>query len=136
VFGIIFSTSVLLTITATTIFHQTPGRKEEQATLATVEIVNQPDTSTTGFKKTPEVNTSLKKSSALKKRIQHSSGRIRVSGYRGKTFVYGEVVPQKNGKLQGFIYHPNDSKTYVYGERGKDRMNLYDNSGNLYQMLY
>jgi hypothetical protein len=136
VFGTIFSTSVLLTITATTIFHQTPDRKEEPTTLATVEIVNQPDTSPTGFKKIPEVKTPHKKPSTPKKRVHNSSSRIKISGYRGKTFVYGEVIPLKNGKLQGFIYHPNDSKTYVYGERGKDRMNLYDNSGNLYQMLY
>ena len=136
-FETIFTTSLILTLTATNIFHQTPDRKEEQTTLATVEIVTQPDTSPTGFKKIPEaVKTPHKKPSALKKRVHHSSGRIKISGYRGKTFVYGEVIPLKNGKLQGYIYHPNDSKTYVYGERGKDRMNLYDNSGNLYQMLY
>ncbi len=134
----ILTASVILTVTATGFIDQTPDRGNEPTVLATITIDSQPDTNKTNQKKTRGINTPPKKSSALrKKRTKYSSGKIKVSGYRGQTFVYGEVKARKDGKLEGFIYHPGgNGKTYVYGEKDNNTINLYDANGNLYQVLH
>jgi mRNA-degrading endonuclease RelE of RelBE toxin-antitoxin system len=86
----------------------------------------------TKTQKPRQVSTRDKKTSKIKSASR--TGKIKISGYRGQSFVYGEVISMKDGKLQGFIYHPDNSKTYVYGERVDNKINLYDVGGNLYQM--
>ena len=138
----IIKSGLAFIIIAITIFYLPPIiGAPDQTILAVVDIVDEPEIKATNHKKSnyqPKHDKVRHKklSKQISRKIGNSSNRIKISGYRGKTFVYGEVIPLENGKLQGFIYHPNDSKTYVYGEKGKDTMNLYDNSGNLYQMLY
>ena len=140
--AIIIKSGLTFMIIATTLFYLPPIiGAPNQTILAAIDIVDKPEIKATNHKKSNYQPKSgkvrhTKSSKQISRKIGNSSDRIKISGYRGKTFVYGEVIPLKNGKLQGFIYQPNDSKTYVYGERGKDRMNLYDNSGNLYQMLH
>ena len=68
------------------------------------------------------------------KSVPHSR-RHKVAGYLGQTFVFGEVIQLKNGKLEGYIYHPKNSRTYVYGEQSKGKINLYDTNGQLYQVI-
>lgn len=137
----IIKTGAALMIVAMSILTPAVG-SPNQTVLAAIDIVQKQNVKETHHKKTDykqpkRTSTAHKKSyhQQSKRKTEQDSSRIKISGYRGKTFVYGEVIPQKNGKLQGFIYHPGDSKTYVYGEAGKDTLNLYDNSGNLYQML-
>ncbi len=140
-FGAIITTGVALTIAIIIFYLPSVIAAPNQTILAAVDIVHKPDVKKTKHKKTdyqqprrasPSQKRLYKQS---KRKLRNGSNRVRISGYRGKTFVYGEVIPLKNGKLQGFIYHPKDSKTYVYGDQSKDTMNLYDTSGNLYQML-
>ena len=122
-------------MTATTFFLQTPDRRNNQTLLASVDIVGKPEAKKiTNTQKTKQVKAVRKKS--YKRKSNDISRKIKISGYRGQSFVYGEVIPLEDGKLQGFIYHPDNSKTYVYGEKVKNKINLYDSSGNLYQMLH
>jgi hypothetical protein len=138
VFEQILAASVIFTITTTGIIDQIPDRGNDGIVLATINIDKQPAPKMVNQKKTRGINIPPKKSSVLrKKRTKYSSGKIKVSGYRGQTFVYGEVKARKDGKLEGFIYHPGgNGKTYVYGEKNKNTINLYDSNGNLYQVLH
>lgn len=137
---ITIKTGAVILVTATAIFDQLPDNQIDNASNQVVEkIVNKPKTGSNNYKRSSDkqsTNSLLKKASGLnKKKSGYAARRIKVSGYLGKTFVYGEVIPQKNGKLEGYIYHPDNSKTYVYGEQSNNRINLYDANGNLYQML-
>ena len=110
---ITIKTGAVILVTATAIFDQLPDSQIENTGNQTIEeIANKPQATSN----------------------KYSSRRIKVSGYLGKTYVYGEVIPQKNGKLEGYIYHPDNRKTYVYGEQINNRINLYDTNGNVYQM--
>lgn len=137
-------TNILAVIIAITIFYlPSVIGAPNQTTLAAIDIVRLPKKNVVIRKKTTpkkirqaKVNTLYKKSfSPRKQTSKHKQGKIKISGYRGQTFVYGEVIPLEDGKLQGFIYHPDNSKTYVYGEKVKNKIKLYDASGNLYQVL-
>lgn len=142
---VIIKTGAIFMMIATTVFYlPSVIGAPNQTTLAAIDIVRLPNKNVAIRKKTAskktrqvKVNTLFKKSAALRKKTtKYKPGRIKISGYRGQTFVYGEVIPLEDGKLQGFIYHPDNSKTYVYGEKVKNMINLYDASGNLYQMLH
>jgi hypothetical protein len=135
-----------------------------QTTLAAVEIVCEPaDCKQTNQEQPRHVSAHRKKiNKQSKRKFEPSPGKTKISGYRGRTFVYGEAIQQKNGKFQGYIYHRNNRKTYVHGEKVKDRRNLdyygknvkdttqlydtngvkikepikfYDSKGNLYRMI-
>lgn len=138
--AVIIKPGAVLMIIAMTIFYlPSVNGAPNQTTLAAIDIVRLPKKNVVVRKKTRQVkiDTLFKKLSASRKKTtKYKPGRIKISGYRGETFVYGEVIPLEDGKLQGFIYHPDDSKIYVYGEKVKNKINLYDASGNLYQMLH
>ncbi len=138
--SIAIKTGAVILVTATAIFDQLPDNQIDSTSNQVVEkTANKPKTGSNNYKRSSDkqsINSPRKKASGLnKKKSGYAARRIKVSGYLGKTFVYGEVIPQKNGKLEGYIYHPDNSKTYVYGERSNNRINLYDTNGNLYQML-
>lgn len=146
-------------MSSTTFFYQAPDLDAANPVtlLASIDIVAKPEAKTTKkttkkkikkitkkinkkttkniskSKKPLQLNTRHKKTYKIKSAFR--PGRIKISGYRGQSFVYGEVISMKDGKLQGFIYHPDNSKTYVYGEKVENALNLYDAEGNLYQML-
>ena len=126
-------------VSGTATFDEIPGSQIEDTNNQIIEkIVNKPKTKSIKHKSSlnkQSMNSMRKKiAGQSKKKPRKKSGRLRVSGYRGKTFVYGELVLLNNGKYEGYIYHPKNSQTYVYGEKIKGRINLYDTSGNLYQM--
>lgn len=138
-----------LIITATAIFNQ-PVRSEmvSPVRLATLDMVaeSKPKSKAISLKNTPNISVrpineksqtntfSIKKNELKKKKWGQSQRKIKISGYRGQTYVYGEVISSKNGKLEGFIYHPGNGMTYVYGKKKNKTITLYDSSGNLYQM--
>lgn len=136
----VIKTGAVIFITATTTFSKIPESQVENASNQSIKVIaNKPKTTSINHKnsgyKQPTNLLRKKISGQYKKKPGYSSRRIKVSGYLGQTYVYGEVIPQKNGKLEGYIYHPDNSKTYVYGEQSNNRINLYDANGNLYQML-
>ncbi len=136
----VIKTGVVIFITATTTFSKLSESQIESANKQAIEgNANKPKATAIHHKKSDYKQsmkfTRKKISGQIRNKPGYSSRRIKISGYLGQTFVYGEVIPQKNGKLEGYIYHPDNSKTYVYGEKSNNRINLYDTNGNLYQML-
>ncbi|HFD11803.1 MAG TPA: hypothetical protein ENJ32_04970 [Crenotrichaceae bacterium] len=139
--SLVIKTGVFILITATAIFDQLPDRSVEKTTNQVIdEAVNRTKSATGKHQKDtskPAATYQQKNHSKRETKIPgYRSHRFSVSGYLGQTFVYGEVVLLKNGKLEGYIYHPENSKTYVYGEQSNNKIILYDSSGNLYQMLH
>ncbi len=133
-FEAMIKTGVILISIITTFFHP-PSKiqtSNQPTILAAIDIVNQPNNKVPKKKNTSSV-TFRKKTSVMKSELSKQKNKI--SGYHNETFVYGEVKPFGNDEVQGFIYHPDNSKTYVYGKKGKNTLNLYDSDGNLYQMI-
>ncbi len=133
-FESMITTGVMLISIITTFFHHPSNIQvsDQPTILAAIDIVNQPNNKSTKKKNTGSV-TRIKKRSVMKPELSKQKNRI--SGYRNETFVYGEVKPLGDDKVQGFIYHPDNSKTYIYGKKTKNTLNLYDFNGNLYQMI-
>jgi hypothetical protein len=132
------SAAVILVI-ATTTFDQLPGNQPDNAnnqSEATVSKQSKP-ASKRKHSDYPRSTRALRSRLTGKNHKQpgYKAHRFKISGYLGQTFVYGEVIPLKNGTLEGYIYHPDNHKTYVYGKQNKNTINLYDTNGNLYQML-
>jgi len=120
--------SAVLLVAATATFNQL------QQSQAVEKTINRYKSESSKYK-TPRYRNSKQIKSLQIGKFNHSSHKFKVSGYLGQTFVYGEVILLKNGTLEGYIYFPKNSKTYVYGEQSQDKINLYDSNGNLYQML-
>ncbi|MEE9345068.1 MAG: hypothetical protein V3U88_05620 [Methylococcales bacterium] len=140
---IVIKTGVVFLVTATAIIYQSNDNQLDNSGNQSVEkIVSKFGTTpnknknTSSIQPTHIMNLHNKTSEQSKRKSGHNSRKIKISGYLGQTFVYGEVIQLKNGKVEGFIYYPNNSKTYVYGVRNQNRINLYDTNGALYQMLY
>lgn len=129
--------SVMLISIITTFFQHSPKIQESSSQptiLVAIDIVNKPASKATKNKKALAKVTLGKKTSVIKPKLR--SKKTKVSGYHDKTFVYGEVKSLRNNGVQGFIYHPDNSKTYVYGKKSKNKLNLYDANGNIYQMMH
>jgi len=128
------TTGILVIITATATFNQLPEIDQENTNNQSVEeTVITPE-----WEEKDKKPASQQRKRANRPRASKSaphSLRYKVAGYLGQTFVFGEVIQLKNGKLEGYIYHPKNSRTYVYGEQSKDKINLYDTNGRLYQVI-
>ena len=58
-----------------------------------------------------------------------------VEGYRQKEYVYGELLVEAGGVLEGFIYDTEGRKIYVYAERADGGViRAYDRKGKLYTL--
>ena len=132
------TTGVVLLSIIMTFFHQPLNIQiSSQITiLAAIDIVDKPDKIKSNNKKSTPINVDTLHKKKLAIEPKSLKQKIKISGYQDGTFVYGEVKPFENDNVQGFIYHPDNSKTYVYGKKVKDTLNLYDSNGNLYQMIH
>lgn len=130
------TTGVVLLSIIMTFFHQPLNTQiSSQATiLAAIDIVDKPNKKKSNNKKRIPVDTLHKKKLAIDPKLLKQ--KIKISGYQDGTFVYGEVKPFENDNVQGFIYHPDNTQTYVYGKKVNNTLNLYDTDGNLYQMRH
>lgn len=126
------TTGILLVSILITLFTQLPQIQisNQPTLLAAIDIVNKPANKAPKNKK--KIDTPEKKTSAVEP--ERRKQKTKISGYQDNTFVYGEVKPLRNDGVQGFIYHPGSSKTYVYGKKVKNKLNLQDTDGNIYQM--
>ena len=127
---------MLISILTMSFFPQLPDTQLSNQTtlLAVIDIVDIPDKKDSKAKKGTEINADTLQKKKLVRKPKSSNKKIKMSGYKGDTFVYGEIKPLKNDDVQGFIYHSDSSKTYVYGKKTNNTLNLYDTDGNLYQM--
>ncbi len=124
---------MLISIIATFFYPSPKIKTSNQSTiLAAIDIVGHLNNKSHKKKNAGSV-TPIKKISVMKSELNKQKKRI--SGFHDKSFVYGEVKPLGNDKVQGFIYHPDNSKTYVYGKKRGGALILYDSGGNLYQMM-
>lgn len=128
--SIVKSTLFMLIASATLSDSSQTGKPEKQADLAVIKFTSKPETKALLHQKSTR-----KRPRKVAKQSIYKSQTIKISGYLGRTFVYGEVIPLENGIMEGYLYHPKRSKTYVYGEQVNDKINLYDTNGNLYQVI-
>ncbi len=137
--------SVFSFVIMTTSFSEVPEpARTEQPQILKKSVKKKPAKQTVKAKKPkslmnkrPKVDKaySQSKSKLARNYSGYSSRRIKIAGYLGQTYVFGEVVAMDDGHFEGYIYHPANSRTYVYGEKDHDTINLYDSIGNLYQMV-